>query len=317
MGVLIQLLVIGATAYYFYFQSDAGSQSPEDIPVLEQPKVYDQIMKKVNLSEYKVNALGQKDWTLKADSAKSDSKDSQWLIEDSEVQLFKNNQQVVKILSQTGLLNTATKNFILKDEVISETLSGYIFKSVGLTYESKNEVFYSQGDIYIEGPKRSTVLQGSSFKGNVALGKMEIAGPIYCEQMIPDYDKPVIKSDNATVDIEQRHVKFIGKVLITIGDMTITAHEAEFRYNKQKGDIESLIVKGQVFAAQKTQSASAETLEIRVKEGVFLFQGNPRFVSGENTLVGNEILLYNKGRSVQILKGRVKTESDINLLQGE
>jgi LPS export ABC transporter protein LptC len=317
MGVWIQLVVILATAYYFYFQSDLLTQSPTTKTETQSKEFYNQVMKDIALTEYKLNSTGQKDWTLKAKSAKSDPKDSEWKIQDSEVLLFKNNERVVKILSTTGILNTQTKNFVLKDQVISETLSGYIFKSVGLTYESSNEVFYSEGEIYIEGPNRSTVLQGSSFEGNIAKGKMEITGPIYCEQFIPDYDKPVIRSENASIDIEKRNVKFIGKVLIVIGDMNITAREAEFKYNKEKGDIEALIVKGQVFAAQKNQSASSELLEVRVKEGVFLFQGNPRFVSGENTLVGHEILLYDKGKSVQILKGRVKTESDVNLLEGD
>ncbi len=317
MSLWVQLFVVFATAYYFYFQSDILLQNPKAVSNKIVAPLYNQVMKDITLTEYKLNSAGQKDWTLKAKSAKNDPKDALWKIQDSEVLLFKNNQQVVKILSTTGLLNTESKNFILQDKVISETLSGYIFKSLGLTYESSNEIFFSEGDIYIEGPNRSTVLQGSSFKGNIALGQMQITGPIYCEQIIPDYDKPIIRSENASIDIEKRHVRFIGKVLITIGDMTITARQAEFKYNKEKGDIEALIIKGQVFLAQKNQSASAELLEVRIKEGVFLFQGNPRFVSGENTLVGHEILLYNKGKSVQILKGRVKTESELNIIESE
>lgn len=316
MGLYIQLAILFATAFYFYFQSDALNKLPEDAAVKQEDAVesFGQIMKDLSLTEYKINSSGQKDWKLNAKKAKSDPKDAIWNVDDAEVFLFKDNVQMVKIISTAGVVNTQTKNFVLKDKVVSETLSGYQFKSVGLNYEATKETFFSEGDIYIEGPNQSTILKGSSFRGDLKLGKVEIAGPIYCEQIVPEYDKPVIKSENASIDIEKRHVRFIGQVLIRIGEMAITAREAEFKYNKDSGDLEAIIVKGQVFASQTNQSASADLLEVRVKEGVFLFQGNPRFVSGENTLVGNEILLYNKGKSVQILKGRVKTESDLESL---
>lgn len=319
MSLFIQLAILFATAFYFYFQSDRLNEVPVADNTAQETSTesFGQVMKDLSLTEYKLNSAGQKDWKLNAKSAKSDPKDSIWKVSDAEVLLYKDNEQMVKILSSDGTVNTQTKNFVLKDKVISETLSGYKFRSLGLNYEAKLETFASEGDIYIEGPNQSTVLKGSSFHGNLKLGKIQIEGPIYCEQFIPEYDKPVIKSEKAFIDIEKRHVHFIGQVLIRVGDMTITAREAEFKYNREKGDLEALIIKGQVFASQTHQSASADILEIRVKEGVFLFQGNPRFVSGENTLVGNEILLYNKGKSVQILKGRVKTESDLEIIDSK
>jgi lipopolysaccharide export system protein LptA len=318
MNLIIQSLIIFSAALYFYMQSDVQSHLPTDKNIKrEVKKIVGQVMKDFSLTEYKLNSSGQKDWRLNAKTAQSDPKDIVWSITDSEIFLFKNNLQVVKILSPKGLVNTKTKNFALQDQVVSETLSGYKFNSVGLNYNAQAENFFSEGEIYIEGPNRSTVLKGSSFAGDLKAGRVEIAGPIYCEQIVPEYEKPIIKSDRASIDIEKRHVKFMGQVLILIGEMTITAREAEFKYNKAKGDLDALIVRGQVFAAQKNQSASADLLEVRIKEGVFLFQGNPRFVSGENTLVGNEILLYNKGKSVQILKGRVKTESEIDLVEGK
>lgn len=317
MSLFFQLFLLLAAAFYFYFQSDILTRLPQAPSKVEPKETFGQVMKNFSLTEYKVNSSGQKDWKLNAKSAKSDIKDSVWNIEESEVFLFKDNVQAVKIISSTGTVNTLTKNFLLKDQVVSETLSGYKFKSLGLNYEANKETFFSQGEIYIEGPNRSTILRGSSFFGDMKAGEVQIEGPIYCEQIVPEYDKPIIRSARAVVNIEQRHVRFIGQVIIKIGEMTITAREAEFKYNREKGDLESLIVKGKVFASQTNQSASADLLEVRVKEGVFLFQGNPRFVSGENTLVGNEILLYNKGKSVQILKGRVKTESDINLIEGD
>ncbi len=320
MSLLFQLFIIFVTVYYFYSQSDilARIQSSESkTKSAKNIEAAGQVIKIFSLTEYKLNSVGQKDWKLIADSAQNDPTLNMWNIEKSEILLFKDNQQMVKIKAPVGYVDTKTKNLILKQEVISETLSGYKFKSVGLDYNSLEEKFNSEGQIEIEGPNKSTILNGSSFSGDLKLGQVDITGPIYCEQAIPDYDKPIIKSNRASIDIENRHVTFTGQVLILVGDMTITAEEAEFEYNKIKGDLEVLVVRGKVFASQPTQSASADLLEIRVKEGFFLFQGNPRFVSGENTLVGNEILLYNRGQSVQILNGRVKTESEINLIQNQ
>ncbi len=318
MNLFFQLLILVLTAFYFYSQSDIldrVQKNPDS--VASEPKRFEQVMKNLSLTEYKLNSFGKKDWKLQALRAQSDPKDNVWNIQESQVFLFKDNLQVIKINAPIGIVETKTKNLILKNEVLSETLSGYKFKSVGLNYKSLEEKFYSEGQIEIEGPNQSTILKGTSFAGDLKVGQIDIAGPIYCEQVIPDYQKPIIKSNSATIDIESRHVIFSGQVLILVGDMKITAEEAEFEYNKEKGDLEVLVVRGQVFASQTNQSASADRLEIRVKDGFFLFQGSPRFVSGENTLVGNEILLYNKGKSVQILNGRVKTESEIDLTEGK
>lgn len=320
MSLLFQLLIIFLTVFYFYSQSDilARIQSAEtNDKSAKNSEAVGQVIKNFSLTEYKLNSVGQKDWKLMAGVAQNDPILNVWNIQQSEVLLFKQNQQMVRINAPVGSVDAKTKNLVLKEEVLSETLSGYKFKSVGLNYNSLEEKFNSEGQIEIEGPNKSTVLNGTSFSGDLKLGQVDITGPIYCEQAIPNYDKPIIKSKNASIDIENRHVTFTGQVLILVGDMTITAEEAEFEYNKIKGDLEVLIVRGRVFASQPKQSASADILEIRVKEGFFLFQGNPRFVSGENTLVGQEILLYNKGQSVQILNGRVKTESEINLIENQ
>lgn len=315
MSLLLQILVLAAAALYFYIQPDALNKL-DDNKAETKVEENGQFMKDLSLTEFKADASGKKDWNIKASQARSSSSDSVWTILEAHTSLFKDNQKVVDITAPEGEVDTTTKNFVLKNDVVSKMESGYLFRSKGLTYEATEERFYSVGEIYIEGPSRSTILKGSSFIGSLKVGSVYIRGPIYCEQSVPNYEKPIIKSNSAKIDIRKRHVQFIGRVLITIGDMNITAESAEFEYNKKKGDLEVLRILGQVFASQANQSASADVLEIRVKEGVFLFQGNPRFVSGGNTLVGNEILLYNKGRSVQILKGRVKTESEINIIEG-
>jgi LPS export ABC transporter protein LptC len=323
MSLSLQLLLLFFVGYFFYYQStDLNRQNLAETQTKGQQNANlksssegrpGQSLKKLSLTEYKANSFGQKDWKLFAESANSDSANIEWSVADAEVQLFNQNLKVVTISSSFGEVNTKTKNIVFKDKVRSETVSGYRFDSLGLVYDSSKEKFYSDSQIEIVGPNNSTFLKGTSYEGDLRAGKMFIKGPIYCEQAIPDYEKPIIKSQDAIIDIEKRHVVFTGQVLILVGDMTITAKEAEFEYNKEKGDLEVLVLRGQVFASQKNQSAAAEILEIRVKNGYFLFQGNPRFVSGENTLVGNEILLFNKGKNVQILNGKVKSESEIEV----
>lgn len=317
MKFWIQVLLLCAVAYYFYHQSDVLDLVTQDSKGTSAGELPAQVMKGLELTEYKANAHGQKDWKLQAESAASELRDIQWKVNKAFVFLYKENVELVQITSEQGLVDTKSKNLKLTGEVKSTMESGYIFRSQGLQYHASEETFLSEGEIYIEGPEKRTILKGSSFVGDLKQGFVNINGPVYCEQIIPEFDKAIIKSKEAQVNIESRHVLFRGQLFIQLDEMNVSGHEAEFKYSKLTGELESLVIRGKVFASQGDKSASADLLEIRVKDGVFLFQGNPRFVSGENTLVGNEILLYNKGKNVQVLHGRVKTEPNLDLIKDQ
>ena len=314
MKLWTQWGVLVALATYFYHQT-ASLDIIDWSDGNKTHALHRQMMKGLELTEYRVSSFGKKDWKLKAQYASSDSPDKSWTVEDALVHLYKDNVQVVEILSNTGFIDIVTKNFFLKGEVRSETGSGYVYQSYGLDYKAVDQTFSSNGDIYIEGPDRKTILKGTSFSGDIKKGFIFIGGPVYCEQNIPAFDKAIIKSKEASIHIESRHVSFRGKVSIHIGKMSISARSAEFLYSKETEGLEALIIRGDVLASQGEKFASANLLEVRLKEGVFLFQGNPRLVFGENTLVGSEILLYNNGKSVQVLQGKVK--SDAKILEGE
>ena len=296
---------------YFFHQAIPLNVINWDDENEARPHSNKQMMKGLELTEYRVSSFGKKDWKIKAQYASSDDPDQSWVVEDTLMYLYRDNIQVVEIQSNEGVVDIVTKNFSLKGKVKSETESGYIYKSQGLDYRARDQIFSSKGEIYIEGPDQKSLLKGKSFFGDIKKGIVFIGGPVYCEQEIPNFDKAIIRSQEASIYIESRYISFRGDLFIQIGKMTVSAQKAEFQYSQVTGGLESLIIEGRVLATQGKKSASANRLEVRLNEGVFLFQGHPRLVSGENILVGNEILLYNNGKSIQILKGKVKSGSKI------
>lgn len=316
---MVQLLVLGLfTFYFFFFETSVKSQSGAatvsrmaevNANHVVAPRPPAQVMREVLLTEFQSDAEGQKEWVLEAKTALSDSFEQNWDVQDSKVKFYKNNAELVRVAATRGLINTATRNLELDQNVKGETDSGYVFKTTQLNYISGEERFLSETPIYFESPGQNTTLSGSGMDGSLSTGLVEIWGPIECQQHIEGYQKATIKSRTAQISLEERHMIFRDDLFIQIDDIAITGQRAEFVYSKAKGDLEMLRIQGRVFVTSGDRSASAERLEIHLKEDLFLFQGQPRFVSGENVLVGNEIVLYDKGKRVQILKGQVKSEA--------
>lgn len=316
---MVQLLVLGLfTFYFFFFETSVKSQSGvatvsrmAEVTTnhVAAPRPPAQVMREVLLTEFQSDAEGQKEWVLEAQTALSDSFEQNWDVQDSRVKFYKNNAEIVRVAATRGLINTATRNLELDQNVKGETDSGYIFKTTQLNYISGEERFLSETPIYFESPGQNTTLNGSGMDGSMSSGLVDIFGPIECRQHIEGYQKATIKSRTAQISLEERHMIFRDDLFIQIDDIAITGQRAEFVYSKAKGDLEMLRIQGRVFVTSGERSASAERLEIHLKEDLFLFQGQPRFVSGENVLVGNEIVLYDKGKRVQILKGQVKSEA--------
>lgn len=320
MSFLLQILVLGLfTLYFFVFSpKDIGRQdsSYQQEIAVAKPRPPAQVMKEVLLTEFQSDDEGQKEWVLDAQSALSDSFEQSWQVLNSRVSFFKNNSEVVRIHAKRGWINTESRNLNLEQDVLGEAQNGYVFKTSELSYNSLEEKFTSDTEVYFESPGRNTQIRGSAMVGLIAPGTMQIAGPIKCEQQIEGYKRAVIQSDSAVMSLHERNMNFNDNLFIQMDDINITGQSAEFIYAKGKADLEMLRIKGKVFVSSgNDRSASADRLEIRLKEDLFLFQGSPRFVSGENVLVGNEIVLYDKGRRVQVLKGQVKSEAPESALK--
>lgn len=327
MSFALQLLVLGLFTFYFFFMG-APAQKPSSqvaphfnatdvqTDLVSSPKPPAQVMKDVLLTEFHSDAEGQKEWVLEAKTAFSDSFERNWDVQDARVKFYKNNSEVMRIFATHGEINTTTRNLLLQDNVKGETESGYVFTTSILNYISDQDRFISESPIYFESPGQNTQLRGTGMDGSISGGLVDIAGPVECQQHIEGYERATIKSKTAQVSLQQRHMIFNDDLFIQIDDIAITGRKAEFVYSKTKGELEMLRIQGRVFVTSgNDRSASAERLEIHLKEDLFLFQGNPRFVSGENVLVGNEIVLYDKGKRVQILKGQVKSETPEGMLE--
>lgn len=318
MSLFWQLSVLGLFVYYFFVFTPSNPVGEKPVlPKIQQsgPKTPAQVLKNILLTEYLEDQEGQKEWVLEAKQALSDSFEQNWDVNESLVKFFKNNTEIVEIFADHGQINSQTRNLMLEENIRGETESGYIFRTDNLRYISDSESFISDSEIYFESPEARTQLRGQAMKGFIPEGKVEITGPVECKQYIEGYQNASIRSQNAEISLSKRHMTFKKNLFIQMDNISITGQSAEFVYSKEKGELESLKISGKVFVSSDDRSASAEHLEIRLKEDLFLFQGSPRFVSGKNVLVGNEIVLYDKGKRVQILKGQVQSEAPGKMLE--
>ncbi len=119
-----------------------------------------------------------------------------------------------------------------------------------------------------------------------------------------------IVSDSFTISQSRGSAAFVGNVVVSQGDLRISAGKISVEYTqkdgKPTGDIGRLIASGSVTLVSGTEAAEAQTATYSITEGLIIMEGNVLLTQGENALSGQIITIDLKDGSAKV-EGRVKT----------
>jgi len=122
-----------------------------------------------------------------------------------------------------------------------------------------------------------------------------------------DTSLPVeVVSDSLSVDqVSQRGV-FTGNVVVTQGDMRLTAAEIEVEYNEAGDGIDRLLARGGVTLVSGPDAAEADEAVYTIDSGDVVLTGNVVMTQGSAAISGQKLVMNlttGKGR----MEGRVTT----------
>lgn len=118
-----------------------------------------------------------------------------------------------------------------------------------------------------------------------------------------------IQAQRAVFSGRTNQAQFFGNVVIDVDAMSIAGPKAQFTYDKKTQMLNSLQVDGGVKVTDADKFATSGAVNMDLKEDRVVFSGNPRVVQNGDELIGDQIVLLNGGKKVQVSNAKVQIEN--------
>lgn len=267
-----------------------------------------QVMKDVHLVEAKP---GGKEWELWAKKAIRPKDNASWTIEQVEIKFFGENEVVYTVTGDRGVVDTANNDIRIVGNVLMRSTNGYTFRTEAMSYQSKNRILETPYGIEMDGPKETDgsrfTLTGKNLTSNLNTNEIFINEDVRAKKSVKAGKTASIASAKAEFSGKTKKGRFFDGTTIDIESLRITGPEAVFSYNGNH--IDSVVVDGGVKVTDVDKYATADKVAVYLDEEKYIFKGSPRVVQSGDELFGDEIVLSEGGRKVQVSNARARIDS--------
>lgn len=265
-------------------------------------------------------------WAAKAERPKNSTELS---LTDVHVKFYGENGVVYDVVGQRGGVVAETYQMWIRGHVVMTSSNHYLFKTESIDYNPKQKLLHSNSGVTMEGvgetekqaqntfPVKFTV-SGQSLSANLKSNIIEIKHKVtasrvvelplkLAEQQRAQIKAPTtlnINSDQALFSGKTSSVDFRGHVIIDAQTTRITGTRAEFHYSPTTDRLESILVAGGIRLTDTDRYAISGSLSLSFQEDKLVFKGSPKIVQGQDELVGDEIVLMNGGKKVQVINAK-------------
>lgn len=257
---------------------------------------------------YVENSATQKGWELFANEA-SGTTDSQWVLKIVKVQFFTNDDASFTVTGQVGEVDGATRDMLVRGQVMTNSSNGYAFKTDSLRYVARFKQMTSSDAVEMTGPADA---KGSGFKldgvgllVDIKKNKMTILDQVHAEKMI-DGKRFTLTSLTAEFSNKNQEALFSGNVKMRLGPTFVEAPNAFFVYSKASKALQKITLYKGVKMVEGDRLATCDELEFDLENDKMTLRGQPRVQQGEDEIVGQEIVFLDGGKKVRINKVDIK-----------
>ncbi len=115
-----------------------------------------------------------------------------------------------------------------------------------------------------------------------------------------------VNSDSLNVNQEDGSAEFVGNVVVTQGEMRLSAERVRVIYNQDKSGIQRLEASDNVVLVSPPDAAEGDRAEYSIETGVITMQGNVLLTQGVSTISSDQ-MVANLVDGTAVMTGRVKT----------
>lgn len=281
-----------------------------------------QVMSDVHLVEA---ADEGKEWELWADRAiqpkTEDKTNDQWVIEQVKVHFFADNGVMYTVTGNRGqvIVTPGKRDMRISGNVVTRSSNGYVFKTESVDYNSKARRLDSPKAVEMIGPKDEMGgelhLNGGALNADLGTNVISITKNIRAKRRIQvGKDKTPrtanIQAQRALFSGKTNQADFYGDVVIELETMQISGPQAKFAYDPRTHMLDSMQVAGGARVSDTDKFATSGSVDVFFKDDRVVFSGSPRVVQNGDELVGDEIVLLDGGKKVQVSNAKAQLDPD-------
>ncbi len=258
-----------------------------------------------------------KEWELWADRALRPKENQQWTIEKVRVNFFAENGVTYTVTGDRGHVVPEKKDIRIDGNVVTRSSNGYVFKTQSMDYNSDARKLISPSAVEMFGPRDKNGgdihLNGGALDADFASNEINITRNVKADRKIQIGSGGAIKTahiqaQRALFSGRSNLAQFFGNVVIDVDAMQIAGPKAKFSYDPKTQMLDAFQVDGGVKVTDADKFATSGTVNMFLKEDRVVFSGSPRVVQNGDELTGDEIVLLEGGKKVQISNAKAMLE---------
>lgn len=286
---------------------DPGLQSQAQSELKkESQKDIEQVLSGTHLIE----SQGEKKlWELEAAQARKKKRSPDWRLDEVRVQFYGENAVHYNASGKQGFVGENQKQLRIEGDTEIRSSNGYVLNTEVIYYLTKSRAIDGPQKVELRGPLEPDnggplFMQSDRFDANLNSNLINMRDNVNGRKTLRDGRKMTIRSQEAQFSGQSQYALFKKNVIIDVDSMTVTGPRAKFIY--KNNELDSAFVDGGVKIKDVGKWGVAGEAHVFFKENKFVFRGDPKVVQGEDQLIGDEIIVYDGGDRIQVLKAKTK-----------
>lgn len=268
-----------------------------------------------------VHSYGSKgevqEWELWADRAVRPKDNSEWTAENVKVNFFADNGVMYTVTGERGKVDPDKRDIRIDGNVVTHSSNGYVFKTQSVDYNSKARKLVSPNAVEMVGPTDKNGgdihLDGGALDADFVSNEINITRNVRATRKVrigADAQEKTahIQAQRAVFSGRTNLAQFFGDVVIDVDAMQIAGPRAKFSYDRSTQMLDSMQVEGGVHVTDSDKFATSGMVNMFLKEDKVVFSGAPRVVQNGDELVGDEIVITDGGKKVQVSNAKAQIE---------
>ena len=268
-----------------------------------------------------VGAKGEKrEWELWAEKANRPKDNAEWTAEKMKVNFFADNGVTYVVTGERGKVDPDKRDLRIEGNVITRSSNGYTFKSQYVDYDSKRRKLVSPGAVEMIGPRDESGgdihLNGGALEADFVTNEINITNKVRATRkiLVGAERQPKtahIAAQRALFSGRTNMAQFAGDVVIDVETMQLSGPRARFSYDPRTQQLDSMQMEGGVHVTDSEKFATSGTVDLSLKNDRVVFSGSPRIVQNGDELVGDQIVMTEGGKKVEVSNARAQIEPDV------
>lgn len=265
-------------------------------------------------------AKGQlQEWELWADQAIRPKDNAEWTAEKVKVNFFADNGVMYTVTGERGTVDPEKKDIRIEGNVVTRSSNGYVFKTESVDYNSKARKLTSPTAVEMFGPRDKNGgdihLNGGALDADFGSNEINITRNVRADRKVTvgtDQQQKMahISAQRALFSGRTNLAQFYGDVVIEVEAMQLSGPRAKFSYDPRTQQLDSMQMEGGVHLTDSDKFATSGSVDLSLKNDRVVFTGSPRVVQNGDELVGDQIVMTDGGKKVEVSNARAQIEPD-------